>query len=328
MALRAILPVAGEGTRLRPHTYVVPKALVTVADKPIVSHILDGLTEAGVEEVVLIIGPKGERIVEYVQSAYPELQVSWVLQEEAAGLGHALWCARQYLDGSPVLIVLGDTIVELDWHAFLSCPDNVVGVHEVSDPHRFGVVLTHAGHVTRFVEKPEEPVSTLALVGLYMIRASQRLHEALKELLRRDIRTRGEYQLTDALELMRRSGVIFRPFRVQAWYDCGKLETLLQTNQHLLARRGGPAQREGCVIVPPVYIAPTAHLERSVIGPYVSIGSGAVVRESVVRNAIVQAGARVEAVLLEHSVIGANAVVQGYFHRLNLADDSQVIVGR
>ncbi len=328
MALRAILPVAGEGTRLRPHTYVVPKALVTVADKPIIGHIIDSLREAGVGELVLIIGPRGERIVEYVQSSSPDLQVRWILQEEAAGLGHAIWCARQYLDGSPVLIVLGDTIVELEWAELFRCPDNVVGVHPVSDPRRFGVVLTHEGRVSGFIEKPQEAVSNLALVGLYLIRASQQLRDALEELLRQDIRTRGEYQLTDALELMRQRGVSFYPFSVQAWYDCGKLETLLQTNRYLLARRGGPLQREGCVIIPPVYVAPTAHLEHSIIGPYVSIGSGAIVRESVVRNAIVQAGARVEAVLLEDSVVGANAIVQGYFHRLNLSDDSEVIIGR
>jgi glucose-1-phosphate thymidylyltransferase len=324
MAVRAIIPVAGEGTRLRPHTYVLPKALLTVADKPILGHILDGVLAAGIQDVVLVVGYRGEQILEYVRTAYPQLELQWVEQEEPKGLGHALWSARHYLQGEPVLIILGDTIVEVDWAELLRQEENLVGVKPVEDPSRFGVVVMHGDVVAGFVEKPSVPPSNLALVGLYFLRASQQLREALEELMRQGIRTRGEYQLTDALELMRQWGTRFRAFAVEAWYDCGKVETLLETNRHLLQRRGNSPQLPGCAIIPPVYIAQTAQVEHSVIGPNATIGPGAVVRESIVRDTIINAGAHVEAVLLEHSVIGANAHVCGRFQRLNLSDESQV----
>ncbi|GBD06283.1 UTP--glucose-1-phosphate uridylyltransferase [bacterium HR21] len=324
MALRAIIPVAGVGTRLRPHTHIVPKALLTVADQPILGHILDGLLAAGVTEVVLVVGYRGEQIVEYIRTKSPNLSLRWVRQEEPLGLGHAIWCARHYLDGSPALIVLGDTIVELNWQELFRQPDNVVGVKEVEDPRRFGVVLLRDGMIEGFVEKPEEPPSNLALVGVYMIADTAALRTALEELLQRGLRTRGEYQLTDALELMRRSGVRFRPFVVQTWYDCGKVETLLETNRHLLHRRSNHPELPGCAVIPPVYIAPSAQVEHSVIGPYVAISEGARVRFSIVRDAIINAGASLEAVVLEQSVIGANALVCGRFQRVNVADDSEI----
>mgnify|MGYP001773943528 CR=1 FL=1 len=324
MALRALVPVAGVGTRLRPHTHIVPKALLTVADKPILGHILDGLLSAGIGEVVLIVGYRGEQILSYVRSAYPEVQLHWVVQEEPQGLGHAIWCARRYLDGTSTVIVLGDTIVELRWEEFLELPDNVVGVKPVDDPRRFGVVVLRDGMVEGFVEKPAEPPSELALVGLYRIADTRALREALEELLRRDIRTRGEYQLTDALELMRQSGCRFRCFVVETWYDCGKLETLLETNRHLLSRRGNSPELPGCVVIPPVYVAPSARVEHSVIGPYVALSDEVVVRSSIVRDAIVNTGAMLEAVLLEHSVIGAHATVCGRFQQVNVADDSEI----
>ncbi len=324
MDVRAIVPVAGFGTRLRPHTHIVPKALLTVADKPIIGHILESIVSAGIQEVVLVIGYKGEHIVEYVQTAFPEVQLRWVVQEEPKGLGHAIWCARQYLDGTPALIVLGDTIVELDWAELLRQQDNIVGVKPVEDPRRFGVVVLQGGVITGFVEKPEEPPSDLALVGLYYIRDTLALNTALEELLSRDIRTHGEYQLTDALELMRQRGARFRPLAVTAWYDCGKVETLLETNRHLLQHRAQTPTLPGCAVIPPVYVAPTAQVEYSVIGPYAAISEGAVVRFSIVRDAIVNAGAQLEAVLLEQSVIGAHAKLRGRFQHVNVPDDSEI----
>ncbi|MDW7996957.1 MAG: nucleotidyltransferase family protein, partial [Bacteroidota bacterium] len=181
MSLRALIPVAGAGTRLRPLTYAVPKSLLTVADKPIVGHILDGLQSAGIEEVVLIVGYKGDQLVEYVRNAYPTLKLHWVVQTEAQGLGHAIWCARDYLDGRPAVIVLGETLVELEWERFLGLPQNAVGVKQVEDPRRFGVITLQDGVVTGFVEKPENPPSDLALVGLYLILDTLRLREALEE---------------------------------------------------------------------------------------------------------------------------------------------------
>ncbi|MCS6965289.1 MAG: sugar phosphate nucleotidyltransferase [Candidatus Kapabacteria bacterium] len=324
MSLRALIPVAGAGTRLRPLTYAVPKSLLTVADKPIVGHILDGLQSAGIEEVVLIVGYKGDQLVEYVRNAYPTLKLHWVVQTEAQGLGHAVWCARDYLDGRPAVIVLGDTLVELEWERFLGLPQNAVGVKQVEDPRRFGVITLQDGVVTGFVEKPENPPSDLALVGLYLILDTLRLREALEELLRRNLRTRGEYQLTDALELMRQSGSQFYPLRVQTWYDCGKVETLLETNRHLLHRRANNPELPHCAVIPPIYVAPTARVEYAVVGPYAAIADGAVVRHCIIRDSIVNAGAYLEAVLVEHSVIGARSTLRGSFQRVSLCDDSRI----
>jgi glucose-1-phosphate thymidylyltransferase len=324
MPVRAIVPVAGFGTRLRPHTHIVPKALLTVADKPILGHILDGILQAGVRELVLVIGYKGERIVEYVRAHYGHVPVEFAVQEEPHGLGHAIWCAREWLDGTPVLIVLGDTIVEAELAPILQQRQSYLAVKRVEDPRRFGVVLLHGGEVLGFVEKPEHPPSDLALVGVYYIVNSALLRECLEELVQRDLRTRGEYQLTDALELMRQRGERFRVFFVDAWYDCGKVETLLETNRHLLHKRGNNPVLPGCTVIPPVYIAPDAQVERSVIGPYVAIGQGACVCESIVRNSIVNAGAQLQRVLLEDSVIGGGALVSGRFQRVNVGEDSEV----
>lgn len=322
--MHAIIPVAGIGTRLRPFTHTLPKVLVNVAGKPILGHILDSLVAQGVASATIITGYKGELVEDYVTSNY-KLDVTFVEQDEMLGLGHAIWCAREALGHAPVLIILGDTVFDVDLSVLSSRQFSSLGVKYVDDPRRFGVVIEEGGFVSRLVEKPETPVSNMAIVGLYYISRPTELRSALETLITNDLRTKGEYQLTDALQLMVDRGEKFTTFSVDGWYDCGKPETLLQTNRFLLTKRSTmPTAPQGCVFVPPVHVDPSAIVEHSVIGPYASISKGAVVRNAIVRDSIVSDAATVSDIALDQSIIGENAEVTGRFSSINIGDASIV----
>ncbi|MBI5837238.1 MAG: NTP transferase domain-containing protein [Candidatus Eisenbacteria bacterium] len=322
--VRAIIPVAGVGTRLRPHTHTVPKALINVAGKPILAHILDDLSALGVGRVVLIVGHMGDRIETYVRRHYGHLETEFVEQPDPRGLGHAVYLARAAASGGPVLIDLGDTIIRADLSRLVPGAPSMLGVKEVADPRRYGIVELVEGRVKRLTEKPDKPASNLALVGFYYLKDSALLFECLDELIRRDVRTRGEYQLTDALQLMLERGETMLPLPVDAWFDCGSPETLLLANRELLDR-GAPAPHlPGSIVVPPVFVAPDATVEGSILGPHVTVASGAVLRGCSVRNSIVNENAHVEDIFLEDSVIGERAQVRGRRKRLNVGDSSEV----
>lgn len=320
----AIVPVAGAGTRLRPHTHTTPKALLLVAGKTILAHILDQLTAGAPEKVILVIspGPQGERIRE-VAAARTDLTIECVVQSQPLGLGHAVAQAKNAAGSAPLLIFLGDTVVQGNIGDLVR-DGSRVGVHEVNDPRRFGVALVRGDKIVQLVEKPEHPVSNLALVGLYYIVNGPLLFECLEQNVKEGRLTKGEVQLTDALQLMIDRGEELRPFPIEGWYDCGKTETLLETNRALLDQLAKPVCREGVVVLPPVALDPTAEVAASVIGPHVTIGPRAQVRHAVVRNSIVNEGAVVEDMLLEGSVVGENAVVRGAYQRLNVGDSSEV----
>lgn len=321
----AIVPAAGVGTRLRPHTHTTPKALINVAGRPILAHILDGLIAEGVEQVVIVVGYMGDRIRDYVSKRYGRA-VTFVEQEERLGLGHAVHLTREQVGSGPVVIVLGDTIVHTDFSLFLSGPEIMLGVKQVDDPQRFGIVELADGYVKSMVEKPEKPPSDLALVGLYYLPESRGLYEALEQMIRSNQRTRGEYQLTDALVRLLHAGARMRVHAVEGWFDCGKTETLLSTNRYLLDLLPSSPTVPGVVVVHPVSIDPTAKISESIIGPYVSIAGGAVVRGAVLRDCIVNEHAEVSSMLLEASVVGENACVRGSFQVLNVGDSSEVIL--
>ena len=326
--MKAIIPVAGIGTRLRPHTHTIPKALVPVAGKPIVGHILDELEPVGVREVVLVTGYMGDRVKEYVAEAYPQLDVQCVDQEERLGLGHAIYLTRECVNDGPTLIVLGDTVVTADYSRLISGGRTLIGVKEVEEPQLFGVVEVDGGRVRSLVEKPDVPPSNLAIVGLYYIADTRLLYECLTEVVEKGIRTKGEFQLTDALKLMLERGEDMGTFEVEGWHDCGRPDTLLETNRVLLERSGGNGRAiEGSIVIPPVSIDPSARIERSVVGPYVSVAAGALIRDSVVRDSILNVGALVEMSLLRQSLIGEGAVVRGHFQKLNVGDSSEIDMG-
>ncbi|MFN3305796.1 MAG: sugar phosphate nucleotidyltransferase [Candidatus Kapaibacteriota bacterium] len=320
----AIVPVAGIGTRLRPHTYFLPKVLLNVAGKPILQHILDMLLANGFKDYVIVTGHLGDDVEKFVSSKY-DFSVKFVSQAEPLGLGHAIWCASEYFDGGPILIVLGDTIFDANLKDVLNFDTSVLGVKRVSNPERFGVVEVDAdGYVTKLVEKPELFISDLAIVGIYYIKNSSLLRECLDELLQKQIKTKGEFQLTDALQLMLHKGERFKTFPVDGWYDCGKPETLLETNKLLLSKSSYFPKIEDSVVIPPVFIADDAYVEHSVIGPFATVASGAVVKNSVVRDSIISDEAKVESYLLENSIIGNNAIVKGTFFKINVGNSSQI----
>ncbi|MBI5216053.1 MAG: NTP transferase domain-containing protein [Ignavibacteriae bacterium] len=319
----AVIPVAGVGSRLRPHTYSLPKVLLNVAGKPIIGHILDKIIADGFTEATIIVGYMGEKIKEYVHANY-SIKVDFIEQEERKGLAHAIHLAKGTLTDEPFLIILGDTIFDVDLKPVITSEHTSIGVKYVEDPRRFGITELREGFVSKFIEKPEHPTSNFAIVGLYWIKNPKLLEQCIDELLAKDIRTRGEYQLTDALQLMMERGDKIKTFQVDGWYDCGKPETLLSTNRHLLDKQQAVYNLDGVVVVPPVYISNKAKITHSVIGPYATIAANTVVADSVIRNSIVSEDAQVFRSLLDNSIIGNHAMVKGGFKRINVGDSSEI----
>ena len=323
--MKAIIPAAGIGTRLRPHTYTLPKALLYVAGKPILSHILDDVVALGPSSVVLIVGYKGDLIESYVRKQYPDLNVDFVVQEERRGIAHAVDMTRGVADtGESLLVVLGDTIIRTDLERITKSSANALGVKEVEDPRRFGVAETDGGRIIRLVEKPAEPRSNLALVGLYWLQESGPLFEAIKYVIDNDITTKGEYQITDALQRMIDDGATFEPFTIDEWFDCGKSEAMLETNRKLLENEPRSPSVDGSIIIPPVSISPDAEIVNSIIGPYVSVAEGVTVHNAIIRDSVVAEGATVRDALLERSLVGNNAVITGGFQRVDVGDSSEI----
>jgi glucose-1-phosphate thymidylyltransferase len=322
--MKAIIPVAGIGTRLRPHTHTAPKALLHVAGKPILGHIIDELLAYNIRELVFIVGFLGDKIINYVTDNY-NVKASFVEQKELKGLGYAIYLAQEHFLEEPVLIILGDTIFDVNLHNVVKGEYDSIGTREVDDPRRFGIAETDGKFVTRLVEKPEHPTSNLALAGIYYIKSTKLFSSCLEQLIAKNITTRGEYQLTDALDLMLKQNCKITTFNVDGWYDCGKKETLLETNRYLLTQIKTVDRRDGVIVIPPVYISPSAKVKDSVIGPYVSIADDAVIDSSIVKNSIISSCAEVRDSLLESSLIGNNSTYIGHYHKLNLGDSSEIM---
>ncbi len=326
--MKVVIPLAGLGTRLRPHTHTRPKPLVVVAGKPIIGHILDQFSGLEVEEYVFIVGHLGDKIRDYIESAYRLPKTSYFEQKELKGQSHALWLAKECLHG-PILITYSDTIAEADLTGLEDLEaDGVFFVKEVEDPRRFGVAEVKDGFVTRIIEKPTTKENKLAVIGLYYIKDADWLIRCIEEQMARNIQLKGEFYLADALQIMIDQGARFITRPVKVWKDCGKPETLLDTNRYLLEKIGSsyPATQES-IIIPPVYIAPSARISRSIIGPYVSIAEKVVVEESIIRDSIINEGAYIERAVLAFSLIGSEVTYQGAYQQLNVGDSSQVNVG-
>ncbi|RLE43483.1 nucleotidyl transferase [Candidatus Woesearchaeota archaeon] len=324
--MKAILPVAGVGTRLKPHTYTIAKVLINVAGKPILGHILDKIRDMGINEAVLIIGYLGDQIKDYVTKNYPDMKFYFAEQPERKGLGHAILLAEPFVNNEPALIIYGDTIFIGEFKSALKTPyDGAIGVKMVDDPRRWGVIEMNGEFAARLVEKPDYIRPMPAIVGVNVIRNTKLMFECLNELIEKDIRTKGEYQLTDAFQLMVDKGARLTTFPVEGWYDCGKPETLLETNRFLLDKHGGHSKkRDGVVIIPPVYIHDSAKIYHSIIGPHVTIDKDAVIVNSIIHNSIINSSAEIRNEILKDSLIGDFARVEGHFKVLNVGDSSEV----
>ena len=325
--MKVIIPLAGKGTRLRPHTHTTPKPLLRVGGRPVMSYIMDDLETLGVNEAIFITGHLKERIEQYVRNEYPAFTSRFVEQPVQDGTAGAVALAEPWVD-SDVLIIFVDTLFDADLSMVKRLEPGLAGViwaKEVEDYQRFGVVVTDdKGYMTRIVEKPSTPVSKLANIGLYYIRAVDSLWQGIDHVLASP-KHKGEYFLTDAFQWMIEHGKRILTAEVGGWYDCGALGTLLETNETLL--RHGAARRvdfPGVTIHDPVYIEDGVTIERSEVGPNVSIEAGTRVSDSRLRNTIVGRNAALRRVALDGALLGNNVVLDGLRGSATLSDHSEV----
>lgn len=327
--MKVIIPLAGKGTRLRPHTHVTPKPMIKVAGKPVMAYIMEDLQRLGnVEQVIYITGHLKEKVESYTRDNFPIPSV-FIEQQVQDGTAGAVALAREHVD-QPVLIVFVDTIFDADLSAVAELDvDGIIWTKEVEDYQRFGVVVTDENeNMTQIVEKPSEPISRRANIGLYYIRNWKLLYEGIDHVLAGPA-NRGEWYLTDAFQYMIDKGAKIRVIDVDGWYDAGKLDTLLETNRVILEKGGArtPKGLTGAQIVEPVYIEDGVELYDALIGPNVSLGAGTVVRSSTLRDTIVGTGSRITNSRLKDSLIGDSAVVEGVKGSMTISDHSEVRAG-
>jgi glucose-1-phosphate thymidylyltransferase len=336
--VKIIVPMAGMGKRMRPHTLTVPKPLIPIAGKPIVQRLVEDIAKVcgeAVDEVAFIIGRFGETVEKSLIAIAESVGAKGtiVYQDEPLGTAHAILCAKESLSG-PLVVAFADTLFKADFTLDSSVP-GTIWVQRVDDPRPFGVVkLNEQGQITEFVEKPQEFVSDLAIIGIYYFQDGEYLRSELQYLLDNDIKDKGEYQLTNALENMKNKGMVFVPGQVTEWLDCGNKDATVFTNQRYLEylrERGEElvaksAKITNSVLLEPVYIGENAVIIDSVVGPHVSLGDGASVTDSRLSNSIVQQSAVVKSAVITNSMVGNYATVSGQPHDLSLGDYNQLKV--
>lgn len=333
--MKVIIPVAGFGTRLRPHTLTNPKVLLNVGGKPMIHYIIDQLISDKIaSSIILVTGFLGDKIKDYLDKSF-DFKFDYSFQEEAKGLGHAVYCAHEiFEDGNDeVLIILGDTLFDVDLKNMVNSEYSVIGVKVVDDPRRFGVVEKDTnGFITRFVEKPaskEISISNEAIVGLYYLKNSRDLFKSLEYIMNNNITVKNEYQLTDALEHMINNNEKIKTYYVEGWLDCGKPETLLETNRYLLNKYEITKSKSknnfvNTKLIDPVYIGKNVAIENSVIGPYATINDNCIIKNSVIKDSILEKTSRVENCILNESIIGEGASIKRESIKVNIGSYSEI----
>jgi glucose-1-phosphate thymidylyltransferase len=325
--------MAGLGTRLRPHTWSKPKALLQLAGKTVLDHVLDqfkSLPQSFEPEYIFIVGPyQGEQIKAFMEQYYPETKASYPVQEVMRGQSHALWQAREYLSG-PMLMVFADTLVDADFSILEGIGEEAVAwVKEVPDPRRFGVtVLNETGKVTRLVEKPTSMDNRSAVVGFYYFPRGEDLVGAIQYQMDENIMLKNEYFLADAINIMLERGMKLKVKQTDIWLDAGIPSAVLETNRYLLEKGYGTRDTfsgEGVTLLQPVSIASGVVIKNSVIGPNVTVGRNCVIENVILRNSIIDAETSIRDLVIEGSLIGRNAVLQGKAEKFNLGDDADFI---
>lgn len=336
--LKIVIPMAGWGTRMRPHTWSKPKPLVAVAGKTTLDYLLEMFQSIPQEwevEYVFIVSPGlGEtHIPRHMAEHYPNLRVHYVVQEEMKGQSHALYLAREHLQG-PMIMCFSDTLLETDFSFLKNEPaDGVAWVKEVDDPRRFGVAeLDPSGQIRRLIEKPQSMENKLAVVGCYYFRRGEALVQAIEEQMHRNIQLKGEFFLADAINILIERGAKMRPHIVNIWLDTGTIQATLETNRYLLQHRTFPLPplAENVQIIPPVAVHPEARLSHSVIGPNVSIGPGCVIEHARIEDSILESEVTVQGLSLIRSFVGQRTKIVGTDAQkqveLNIGDDSSILV--
>ena len=330
--LKIVIPMGGYGARLRPHTWSRPKQLIRMAGKTVLDHVLDTfstLPDSTDLEYIFIVGKMGEKIEAHMQAFHPECKVHYVEQSEMRGQSHAIYLARHLLNG-PMLMVFADTLVETNL-SFLAheSADAVAWVKAVPDPRRFGVAeVGKDGWVKRLIEKPTELDNNLVVVGFYYFKESSALIAAIEEQMRRDVKLKNEFFLADAVNILLEQGIQMRTQPVETWLDAGTAEDVLATNRYLLEHghdnSAEAAARQDVVIIPPVYIHPSAVVDHSVIGPHAAIGADCHIQRCILRDSIVDDCTQVTEVVMEHSLIGREANITRRPGVLNVGDHTEL----
>lgn len=328
--MKIIVPMAGMGKRMRPHTLTVPKPLIPIAGKPIVQRLVEEISKVSdeaIDEIAFIIGDFGKEVEETLIGIAENIGAKATIyhQKEALGTAHAIYCAAPSLSGK-VVVAFADTLFKADFVLDAEA-DSVIWVQKVDDPSAFGVVkIDQENNITDFVEKPKDFVSDLAIIGIYYFKDGDNLREELKYLMDNKVIVNGEYQLTDALENMKNKGLIFKPGQVIEWMDCGNKDATIHTNQRILEYHKNDdlvcssSTYENSIIIPPCYIGENVKIKNSVIGPHVSVGANTIVCNTLVRNTIIQRNSNIENLNLENSMIGNFVDVQGEVSELNVGD--------
>lgn len=334
--MKAVIPVAGVGTMLRPHTHTQPKALVPVAGKSLLSHIIDFLLDGGIREFVIVIGYMGNKIRSHIKEHYGHLdiQIDFVLQEPREGSAHAILTAKSLIDPEEsFLIMFGDTIVNCKLNDFLEADHTVIGVKKVDSPGLFGIAeVTQGTHqVKKLIEKPKIPKSNLGLVGIYKISKASLLFDEIEDMIATQHRTNDEYHLTDALMKMLQAGENIRIAEVDSWYDCGKKETLLEANSILLNRPNFPTSDytddDETIIIQPVKIGENCVIRHSIIGPDVVVGDNTTINNSIIKNSIIGSFSELSNVILDQSIMGNDTFLRGVSQSLNIGDNTEINLG-
>jgi glucose-1-phosphate thymidylyltransferase len=329
--MKAIIPVAGAGTKLRPHTYTQPKSLIPIGGKTILGYIIEQLQEVGIDDFVFVIGYLGDKIQDYIEKNHTDIKRSYISQYTREGLGHAIWLTKDIVNADEeVVIILGDTIMELDIQSFLNLKGSALGVKKVVDPRIFGVAeIDSDGNIVKVVEKPTIPKSNMALVGLYKIHRFGKLIEALSYNIDHNIRNNNEFFLTDGLQEMIKRGEKFAPYKIDNWYDCGQKEVLLATNALLLKKRKFLTKSfspnfENTILVDPVYIGENTVIKNCIIGPNVTIGENTTIQQSIIRNSIIGSYTKMDDVVLYNSLVGSDSMINGSSQSLNIGDNTEL----
>jgi glucose-1-phosphate thymidylyltransferase len=330
--MKIIIPMAGKGKRMRPHTLTVPKPLIQVAGKPIVQRLVEDITKVcgeKVDEIAFIIGPDfgkevEENLIKIAQDQGAKGTICY--QEKALGTAHAIMCAKESISGKTV-VAFADTLFKADF-VMDTNQEGVIWVQAIEDPRQFGVVkLNDAGVITDFVEKPETFISDLAIIGIYYFKDGDNLKKELQYLLNNNITEKGEFQLTNALENMKQKGIVFTPGKVTEWLDCGNKDATVYTNQRVLEFNIGTTELKGknsltenSTIIEPCYIGDNVTIKNSVVGPHVSIGAGSLVSNAIVKNSIIQSNTKLSNAIITNSMIGEGAEVNGKTLDLSMSD--------
>jgi glucose-1-phosphate thymidylyltransferase len=330
--MKAVIPVAGAGTKLRPHTHTQPKALVPVAGKPLLAHIVDFLMQGGVTEFVFVIGHMGNKIQQFIEAHYQHAPIAthFVTQDPREGSGHAVLMARPHVaDDESMLIMFGDTILNCNLRAFVESDSSAVGIRKVDKPGNFGIAeLRKDGYVSRLIEKPRIPKSNYGLVGLYKVKTAGRLFRAIDHLVSTKTKNNGEYHLTDALMLLLNEGEKIDAIEVEGWYDCGKKDTLLEANALLLNRPEFQNSRNqrfpDTIIIHPVRIGEHCDIKRCIIGPNVVIGDHSHIENAVLSNSIIGSYSHLHSIILNRSIMGNDTYLKGVSQSLNIGDNTEI----